>query len=64
MWVKIAKAWYLVAWTDPDYISVTGEMLHKTRCGLLKIRPQVRNYPDTDRTCSKCLSMMRKDALT
>jgi len=50
------------AWTDPDYISVHGEMLHKTRCGLLKIRPQKADFPYAEKTCSRCLSLMEKDA--
>ncbi len=62
VWIKVNTSWHLVAWTDPDYISVHGEMLHKTRCGLLKIRPQKADFPYAEKTCSRCLSLMEKDA--
>lgn len=62
MWIKVNTSWHLVAWTDPDYVSVHGEMLHKTRCGLLKIRPQYRDFPMHEKTCERCLRLMAKDA--
>jgi hypothetical protein len=62
MWIKVNVSWHLVAWTDPNYVSVTGEMLHKTRCGLTKIRPQYPDFPFVEKTCERCLRLIAKDA--
>jgi len=62
MWIKIDTSWHFVAWTDSDYISTHGEMLHRTRCGLLKIRPAFPDFPYSERTCEKCLRLITKDA--
>jgi hypothetical protein len=63
MWVKVNGRWHWVAWTDPDYISFHGEMLHKTRCGLLKIRLSYRDFPPNEATCGRCRKLLWKDAL-
>jgi len=61
MWFKIASSWHTVAWTDPDYISMHGELLHRSRCGLLKIRIAYSNFPYSEKTCEKCLRLQAKD---
>jgi len=61
MWIKVNTSWHYVAWTDPDYISMHGEQLHKTRCGLLKIRVSQTNFPFVERTCERCLRLLAKD---
>lgn len=62
MWVEVNGRWHFVVWTDPDYISMHGEMLHKTRCGLLKIRLSYADFSPDDRTCGRCLRLNAKDA--
>ena len=62
MWVNINDKWHFVVWTDPDYVSFHGEMLHKTRCGLLKIRLSYADFSPNDQTCARCLKLLRKDA--
>ena len=61
MWIKVNKSWHRVIWTDPNYISFNGEMLHKTRCGLLKIRLSYADFPFSEKTCERCLRLMAKD---
>lgn len=62
MWVKVNTSWHAVAWTDPDYISMHGELLHKTRCGLLKIRLSYKDFPYAEKSCERCLRLLAKDA--
>lgn len=61
MWVHINTSWHFVSWTDPDYVSMHGEMLHKTRCGLLRIGVGHANFPWSERTCERCLRLNAKD---
>ena len=61
MWVKVNTSWHAVAWTDPDYVSMHGEQLHKTRCGLLKIRISYGIIDPTEPVCGRCRNLLRKD---
>lgn len=61
MWIKVNTSWHYVSWTDPEYVSVHGEQLHKTRCGLLKIRISYKDFPYEEKTCERCLRLIAKD---
>ena len=61
MYVNINEKWHRVAWTDPDYISIHGEQLHKTRCGLLKIRVSYATIGYLHQTCGRCEKLVEKD---
>lgn len=63
MWINVNGKWHFVTWTDPNYVSFHGEMLHKTLCGLLKIRISYADYPDHHVTCKRCVALLRKDVL-
>ena len=64
MWIKVNTSWHYVAWTDPDYVSIHGEQLHKTRCGLLKIRLSYRDFPPNAHACRRCLILVERDTLS
>lgn len=61
MYIEVNGRWHYVVWTDPDYVSFHGEMLHKTRCGLLQIRVSYAHLSPDHRRCQRCEKLLAKD---